>query len=256
VSGDEAQGERERLRAIDDLLIDVKRRCYELMKMKSGARVLDAGCGLGLDVQRLQRLEGMSIDVVGIDLNYMLWQRSWEAVKREGASFAAAAAERLPFYDGTFDVVWADRLLQHVDDPRRVVLEFKRVSKRGGRIVLADSDHTSARILCNGQVLGQWFMDFRASTIKNGCAGRMLGAWCEETGLKLSCTQIIDLNIRSLELAKRVGLFFGGWDDKLRRGGYPQARELAKFLTRISKCDQSGAFTFNSKFHVVAALKR
>jgi ubiquinone/menaquinone biosynthesis C-methylase UbiE len=248
--------DRDMLRAIDDFMIDVKRRCYEWMELKSGDRVLDVGCGLGLDVRRIKRSEGLSIDAVGVDLRYIPWQSSWGAAMKQGAAFTAADAALLPFNKNTFDVVWADRLLQHVDDPMRALLEFKRIAKPGGRIVLADSDHTSARVLCNDKVVGQRLMDFRASTIKNGFAGKMLNAWCEEAELRLICADAIELDIGSLELAKQLGLFFGGWDNKFRQGGNQNAGELDAFLTKISKCDQSGLFRFASKFHAVSARKQ
>jgi ubiquinone/menaquinone biosynthesis C-methylase UbiE len=222
--------EREMLRSIDDFMIDVKRRCYGWMELNSGDRVLDVGCGLGLDVQRIQQFDGLSIDAVGVDLRYGIWDRSWEAASKKGARFVAADAALLPFSENTFDVVWSDRLLQHVDNPIRALLEFKRVSKPVARVVLADSDHTSARILCHDKVVGQRFMDFRASTIKNGSAGGMLSAWCKEVGLTVVFQKMIDIDIRSLELAKQLGLFFGRWDDKFRSGGEWQARELANFM--------------------------
>jgi ubiquinone/menaquinone biosynthesis C-methylase UbiE len=244
------------LRSIDGFLIDVKRRSYRWMELKPGDRVLDAGCGLGLDVERIRHLDGLSIDALGIDLRYGFFKRSWEVAARQGTAFVAADAALLPFKENTFDVVWADRLLQHVDRPAMVLLELKRVSKADCRIVLADSDHTSARVLCNGKVCGQRLMHFRASTIKNKAAGRMLKTWCEEAGLRVIDDETIDIDISSLQLAKQLGLFFGGWDAEFRRGSRRGAGELGHFLTTISRCDQLGAFRFSSEFHIVSARKR
>ena len=221
----------EMLRSIDDFLIDVKRRCYGWMELKSRDRVLDVGCGPGLDVQRIQHLDGLSIDAVGVDLHHGLWKGSWEVAVRQGSAFVAADAALLPFNENTFDVVWADRLLQHVDHPIGTLLEFKRVSKLNGRIVLADSDHTSARIFCDDKVHGQRLMDFRASTIKNGSAGRMLKAWCEEAGLRVIYNEIIDLDIGSLQFAIQhtIGVVFRGMGRQISTWREPKSwrtREL------------------------------
>jgi SAM-dependent methyltransferase len=43
-----------------------------------------------------------------------------------------ASAERLPFPDGTFDVVVSQELLEHVRDPFRAMQEMRRVLKEGG----------------------------------------------------------------------------------------------------------------------------
>jgi ubiquinone/menaquinone biosynthesis C-methylase UbiE len=245
----------ETLRAVDDFLLDVKERCYELMNLRPGDRILDTGCGLGLDLQRLQHQGVPRIDAVGVDLRYDLFKSAWRAAEKQGAKFAAADCESLPFADNTFDTVWANRLLQHVRDPIAALVEIKRVAKSDGRAVLADSDHTSAAILCNGKAYGQRLMDFRAGTIRNGAAGRMLIAWCEQAALRPTRAEVIGINIENLGLARRMGLFFGDWDEKFRQAGSGSAAELDDFLKHITKCDRSNAFQFVSKFHVVCASK-
>ena len=48
-----------------------------------------------------------------------------------------ATAEDLPFDDQSFDVVLCIQVLEHVDDPPRVVRELHRVVKPGGRVLAA-----------------------------------------------------------------------------------------------------------------------
>jgi ubiquinone/menaquinone biosynthesis C-methylase UbiE len=247
--------EHEMLRFIDSFLIDIKRRCYGWMNLKSGDRVLDVGCGLGLDVQRIRQLNGLSIDAVGVDLRCDNWKLTWEVAAGQGALFVGADAARLPFNEHTFDVVWADRLLQHVDHPMKALSEFKRVIKTDGRIVLADSDHTSARVLGNDEVFGQGLMDFRASTIRNASAGRMLHTWCERAGLRAVCEETIALSIGSFDLARKLGFFFGEWHHTFGIRGEREAGEVANFLTEIERHDQLGAFRFDSNFHIALVQK-
>jgi len=55
-------------------------------------------------------------------------------------------ARRLPFPDGTFDVVLSSIVLHNVageDDRRRAVREIVRVLAPGGRVVLVDLAHTA-----------------------------------------------------------------------------------------------------------------
>jgi SAM-dependent methyltransferase len=52
-------------------------------------------------------------------------------------------AIRLPFRARTFGAARADRVFQHLDDPMRALREMMRVTRRGGRVVVADPDQES-----------------------------------------------------------------------------------------------------------------
>jgi len=246
--------EQEMMRFIDGFMIDIKKRCYAWMELRAGSRILDAGCGPGLDVRRIRDLDVNAVEAVGVDLNVSLWHSEWRAMPRPNRAFICADAARLPFNGSTFDVIWSDRLLQHVADPENTISEFKRVLKPRGRMVLADSDHTSAKIFCDGRIIAQPLMAFRASTIPSAAAGRMLNTWCEDAGFTVLHSQVFDLEFRQLDIATRAGLFFGNWDERLRKQDRQQATELSEFLAKIDKCDKFGSFCFFSKFYVNCAV--
>jgi ubiquinone/menaquinone biosynthesis C-methylase UbiE len=60
------------------------------------------------------------------------------ALKREkgGGAFVRAAAERLPFPDGSFDVVYCFSAIEHVQSVEESVAEMARVTRAGGLIYL------------------------------------------------------------------------------------------------------------------------
>jgi SAM-dependent methyltransferase len=59
------------------------------------------------------------------------------------AVYLAARAEAIPLLSGTADVVLARNSLDHVDDPRAVVAEARRLLRPGGTLILNfDVDHT------------------------------------------------------------------------------------------------------------------
>ncbi|NGX40032.1 MAG: Ubiquinone biosynthesis O-methyltransferase [Chlamydiae bacterium] len=91
--------------------------------------VLDIGCGGGFLTNYLAE-EGHKVS--GIDLSV----RSLEIAKKEDqtgkVSYQRASAYELPFGDGSFDVVCAMDLLEHVENPGLVIKESSRVLKKGG----------------------------------------------------------------------------------------------------------------------------
>ena len=94
-----------------------------------GVRVLDVGYGGG-SVAKAVKHERPDLQVSGCDLSQSALDVALAAPG--GVEFQLATAERLPFADGEFDFVWIFDVLEHVDDPERVLREVARVLKPGG----------------------------------------------------------------------------------------------------------------------------
>jgi SAM-dependent methyltransferase len=92
-------------------------------------RVVDVGCGTGDLTEQLAREAG--VPVVAVDLS----PRMADLARARGLPAANADIERLPFPDGTFDAVLANRVLYHLPDLDAGLAELARVLRRGGRLV-------------------------------------------------------------------------------------------------------------------------
>jgi len=106
------------------------RYVLEDLKPITTGRLLDVGCGSGTMAKALKR-ERPELDVHGADFS----ASTIEAAQKDaqGVTFVQAPAEALPFDDGWFDAVTMFDVLEHVDDPARVLAEIARVLKPGGR---------------------------------------------------------------------------------------------------------------------------
>ncbi|WP_457580826.1 class I SAM-dependent methyltransferase [Ensifer canadensis] len=105
-----------------------------------GKRVLDLGCGAGGVTLHIARAFGPA-QVTGFDVEVPVIERARIAAARSGlanVSFTQAAPGRLPFLDGSFDVVFSKDALVHVPDKTSVFREIFRVLAPGG--VFAASD--------------------------------------------------------------------------------------------------------------------
>ncbi|MCY4009004.1 MAG: methyltransferase domain-containing protein [Anaerolineaceae bacterium] len=94
------------------------------------ARVLIAGCGLGLYAQQIQ--ERYAAEVLAFDLAL----RYTEAARQRITSAFCAAVEGIPLPDGTIDTVLSHEVLEHTEDDGVAVREMIRVLRVGGRLAL------------------------------------------------------------------------------------------------------------------------
>lgn len=108
----------------------------ELMRrhVPKGARVLDAGAGTGDTVRALLRVSDPR-EVVGVDISPAMLDRARRAVADPRVCFQVEDMTRLPFPDGSFDVVTSSWAIETLENPRKAVREFLRVINDDGYVI-------------------------------------------------------------------------------------------------------------------------
>ena len=154
------------------------------LRLAPGRRVLDVGCGMGDDVFAIAERVGPSGSVVGADVSEAMIE---EARRRTPAgapvSFQVADARALPFPDGAFDGVRAERLLMHVPEVPRAVAEMARVVRPGGRVSVFDFDWDTMVIDGADRDTTRAVVRSFSDHMKNGWIGRQLPRLFTESGL-------------------------------------------------------------------------
>lgn len=112
-----------------------------LCHARDALEILDAGCGIGVGPVHIAKKYGCR--VVGVDISEKMlgWarRRAREARVEANVELQAADVLALPFEDDRFDVVLCESVLAFVEDKRRAIREFVRVTKPGGYVGLNEA---------------------------------------------------------------------------------------------------------------------
>jgi ubiquinone/menaquinone biosynthesis C-methylase UbiE len=245
------------LRETASLLQRLKERSYELMALRPGMRVLDAGCGPGVDTIPLARLVGPTGQIVGVDPDPAMLKAADEAAQAAGVSgvlHVTGTATALSFPDGHFDACRAERLLQVLSpaDALEVIAELARVLKPGGRLVLCDTDWSSASVDYSDDALERRLLRFFGEKMRpNGNAGRRLLRHLRDAGLGDRSLEAWPVVARDLEQAP-----VGEWlIEEARDAGVATEAELDAWRSELQAASRDGTFLMVTHMNLACGAK-
>ncbi|WP_116377430.1 methyltransferase domain-containing protein [Mycobacterium sp. MFM001] len=160
---------------------------YLLPHLRQGMSLLDIGCGPGtITADLAERIAPGRLTAVDVTDDALDAARA-EAHARNisNIAFATADVHALEFDDGTFDVVHAHQVLQHVADPVAALREMRRVCAPGGIVAARDSDYAGFIWYPQLPALDRWLDLYEQAARANGGepdAGRRLLSWAQEAG--------------------------------------------------------------------------
>jgi SAM-dependent methyltransferase len=161
---------------------------YLLPHLSSGSSVLDVGCGPGTITADLATLVTPG-RVTALERTGAALDLARAEIARRGLTtvdFAVGDVHALDYPDGTFDVVHAHQVLQHVADPVAALREMRRVTRPGGIVAVRDSDYAGFTWFPLVPELDEWLDLYQRVARGNGGepdAGRRLLSWARAAGL-------------------------------------------------------------------------
>jgi len=111
-----------------------------LGQLKSGMRVLDAGCGPGGITTGLAQAVAPTGEAVGVDVDTEALAVARDLADQRGVSnvrFEEGSIYALPFADASFDAAYAIAVLFHLQDPLAALRELGRVLTPGGMVCIS-----------------------------------------------------------------------------------------------------------------------
>jgi arsenite methyltransferase len=114
---------------------------FSLGELRPGERVVDVGCGAGIDSLIAAKKVGPEGRVIGVDMTPSMLEKARHAANETGLSnveFREGYAEALPVEDGWADVVISNGVLNLMPDKAAALEEMSRVLKPDGRLQIGD----------------------------------------------------------------------------------------------------------------------
>lgn len=114
--------------------------------LPEGGTALDVGAGRGIASYALAR-DGFAVTALEPDPSALVGAQAIRQLACDAGLHIEVTqefSERLPYEDGSFDVVFARAVLHHTRDLSAACGEFRRVLKRGGRLI-AIREHVISR---------------------------------------------------------------------------------------------------------------
>jgi len=114
---------------------------FSLADMVPGEKIVDIGCGAGLDTIMAAKMVSPGGSAAGIDMVSRMLDTARRNAGLAGADnvkFIECAADKLDFPDGSFDAAISNGVFNLVVDKQAALTEVYRVLKPGGRLMIAD----------------------------------------------------------------------------------------------------------------------
>jgi SAM-dependent methyltransferase len=124
-----------------------ERRLGFLMgEVRAGDRALDLGCGTG---EFTAAMAQAGAEAIGVEVAEAALRRARS--RHPGVEFRLVPLDGpLPLEDGSFDLVWASEVIEHVTDTARWLSEVRRVLAPGGRLLVTTPSHGRLRVALGG----------------------------------------------------------------------------------------------------------
>ncbi|MFB6136494.1 MAG: methyltransferase domain-containing protein [Halobacteriaceae archaeon] len=120
---------------------EMRAEAVSLLDVDADDRVLDVGCGTGFATEGLL---WHTEHVYGLDQSVHQLEQAWRKLGKHGdVAWQLGDAERLPFRDDTFDVVWSSGSIEYWPNPVATLAEMRRVLVPGGQCLVVGPNEPS-----------------------------------------------------------------------------------------------------------------
>ncbi|MFB7501494.1 methyltransferase domain-containing protein [Streptomyces sp. NPDC056161] len=223
---------------------------HEALAVKGGERALDVGAGTGSQTRELAAAVGPEGLALGVEPNPGLRAVAEARSAESRARFTHGDALALPVPDASVDVVWCERVLQHLTEPDRAVAEMVRVLRPGGRVALLDTDWATTVLHPGDPETVRAFASGALTGAANPYSGRRLVGQVTAAGLVVDDRGCEALFQDHRSVAWPIIRMLG--DSAVRRGLLTERQRDAAYTALAEAAERGGLHMSVTMFGVVA----
>lgn len=133
---------------------------FSLGEIKPGSKVLDIGCGSGVDALLAASLVGASGEVLGIDLTREMIRKAnanKATMEVDNVIFRVASVQELTGMNGRFDVIMSNGVFNLIPEKDEAITATMNLLKPGGKLFIADQFLTGPMTKDIKERVASWF---------------------------------------------------------------------------------------------------
>lgn len=246
----------EYLQLLESQMMDFKLKSYAHMNIQTGDSILDVGSGPGSDTIHLADWVGATGKVIGLDHDPAMVAEADQRALKAGlgclVKHQQGNATSLPFPDAHFHACRSERLFQHLLFPEQALFEMARVTKKGGSVVVLDTDWGTLSIHTSLPQIERRVIQFSNETcMHNSYSGRRLPQLFAAQGLRNISVEVLPYQITNYTLCREIIVLDRREQEALAAGAIGQD-ELDRWHEDLEALDRDGGFFVSFNLVLIA----
>lgn len=238
------------------LLINLKEHSYNFFQDITNGTIIDLGCGAGNDVIELAKITGKDTKVIGVDHDPVMLQQAKEDSKETGnVNFILSEAYPLPFENEAISGLRTERLIQHLNNPEKVIGEINRILKKDSPLVIIETDWNSLSFYTEftevQKKVNTYLTDVK---VNNGFAAKKLTSYLQASNFRDIKFEIHPFVVNTL---KEANEYF--WIEKMIQEavekGVVKEQEYQAFYKALQEADAKDHFACSINLVLASCIK-